>query len=93
MPGIVRKIDNCSGHSCFPPRLPTSWATNFFVYGEPVVCNGDTLAIHTCSTVSHGGTFVGTRNFYVNGKSAQFQGDPIDCGSTCVSSLDNFNYS
>lgn len=48
MPGIVRKTDMCSGHGCWPPRLPVSCSANVFVNNIPVVRNGDSLESHCC---------------------------------------------
>lgn len=84
MPGVVREGDVCSGHSCYPPRISTSWSPDVFVDGLPVERFGDTLAVHCCGPSCHPGVHIGQRTVYANGLSIQAVGDPIDCGSICA---------
>jgi len=91
MAGIVRQGDLCSGHGPFPPRLPTSWSSNVYVNGRPVIRQGDSWATHCTPEPSlcHTGTSTGTGSVYVNGYPLQISGDPISCGSTCDASSSN----
>ena len=85
MPGVVRKIDICTGHGCFPPRFPVTMSSNVFVNGQPVVRQGDMLESHCCPDHGcHPGTYVGGGTVFANGKAIQKVGDPIDCGSKCA---------
>ena len=83
MPGVVRKIDNCSGHGCFPPRLPSSWSPDVLVDNQNVERKRDTLLPHCCGGC-HPGTYEGDNTVLANGQPIQKKGDPIDCGSTCM---------
>lgn len=85
MPGIVRQSDMCSGHDCFPPRMPVSFSPDVFVNNQAVERNGDILASHCCPDHGcHSGVYLGGSNVYANNQSIQKQGDPISCGSICV---------
>lgn len=46
MPGVVRQGDNCSGHSCFPPRPGATYSPNVYVNNRKVERKGDTLQQH-----------------------------------------------
>lgn len=86
MSGIIRNIDVCSGHDCFPPRLPITWATTVKIENCPVERFGDILEIHCCPDGScHAGIYIGTNEVKIDGRAIQKEGDPITCGSTCMS--------
>lgn len=86
MPGVVRNIDLCSGHGCYPPRLPIIWSPDVFVDGVPVERLTDLLNVHCCPSADcHPGTYMGSNNVYANNLSIQKKGDMIDCGSVCLS--------
>lgn len=87
MSGIVRQGDMCSGHGCFPPRLPISWSANVFVENKPVVLNGDLLESHCCpDNECHNGMYIGIGNVFANNRYIQKKSDPISCGSRCQNS-------
>jgi len=47
MTGVVRRTDNCSGHSCYPPRPATTWSPDVFVNNLNVERRTDTLEPHS----------------------------------------------
>ena len=79
--GVTRKTDNCSGHSCYPPRPSTSWSPDFFVNSLNVERESDSLQVHCCGPPCHGGNWAGGKTYFVNGLSIQTELDPITCGS------------
>ena len=82
MPAASRLNDNCSGHSCFPPRPITSASGDFFWNGIGAARVGDTLATHRCGKSSHPGTITaGSSTFFINGKQAAFISSQVNCGS------------
>lgn len=83
MPGVVRKTDNCSGHSCFPPRPATSWSPDVFVNKLNVERRTDTLESHCWGPPCHGGNYEGIHTVFANNLDIQVTGDPISCGSNC----------
>ena len=91
MPGVVRQGDNCSGHSCYPPRAATSGSPDVFVNGLPVHRVGDNWAAHACpDTPPHSGTMAnGSATVFVNGQPIARIGDAVDCGSTAAQGSDN----
>lgn len=83
MPAVARQGDSTTGHSCFPPTVPSSYSSDVFANGLPVVRQGDGIVVHCCPDgPCHGGTYVGSHTVFVNGSSIQTVGDPISCGDT-----------
>jgi hypothetical protein len=82
LPGVVRKLDKCSGHGSWPPRSAVSWSPNVFVNNKEVERKTDQLQIHTYGS-GHGGTYQGIHKIYANNLDIQIKGDPISCGSKC----------
>ena len=46
MPGVVRKGDKCSGHSCFPSRSAIKWSPDVYVNNKNVERKTDLLEVH-----------------------------------------------
>lgn len=86
MPGIVRLGDQCSGHSCYPPRENSSASKNVFVNGKGVHRVGDSWKKHKCKRRhgNHAGNLKkGSSTVFVNGRGVGRKGDPVSCGSKC----------
>ena len=81
MPGVHRQGDYTKGHGCWPPTVPDSYSDNVFVNGRKVVRQGDAIVPHTCPP-THGGTYQGTHDVYVNSRPIQTCGDPVSCGDS-----------
>lgn len=84
MPGIVRVGDNCTGHSCYPPRAAVSGSRNVYVNGKYTHRQTDLWAVHCCGSPPscHSGALVeGSGTVFVNGLQVARQGDPVSCGS------------
>ena len=83
MPGVVRLGDQCTGHSCFPPRSNASASSNVFVNGQAVHRVGDSWQSHCCGKSCHGSVQAsGSPNVFVNGQAVARIGDSIACGSS-----------
>lgn len=81
MPAVTRLGDLCTGHGNFPPRPSTSGNAKVLASGKPVVCVGDSYAVH-CSGSCHPGTAtVGSPKVFASGKQKMRVGDAINCGS------------
>lgn len=48
MPGVTRRPDLSTGHSCWPPKASIEASPNVFANGLAVERNGDALEIHCC---------------------------------------------
>lgn len=84
-PKAVRiNSDNCSGHSCWPPRPAIEGSPDVFINNIPSVRLGDAWQVHCCKSCHSGASSSGSPNVFVNGKPKCRIGDAISCGSTMV---------
>jgi uncharacterized Zn-binding protein involved in type VI secretion len=85
MPEVTRKPDVCTGHGCYPPRVPAAWSPDVFANAQNVMRQGDPYVSHGCAVCApHGGNIaVGSGTVFANAKQLARTGDPIDCGSSC----------
>lgn len=86
-----RKIDYCTGHGSYPPRLPSSASTNVFVNGSGSLRQTDGYLAHCNPSPScHTGTVSeGSGTVFINGLAAARIGDAIDCGSAIAQGSSN----
>ncbi len=85
MPGVVRYTDNCTGHSCYPPRPNVQGSPDVYVNGLNMHRQTDVWMLHQCSDSSHtGATVTGSGTVYANGLQVARQGDPVSCGSKAM---------
>jgi uncharacterized Zn-binding protein involved in type VI secretion len=91
MPTILKETHICSGHGCFPPRPTASYSPTFHVEGSAVVRKTDSMTSHCCGPPCHGGSHVGDSSYHVEGLAIQYDGMPIDCGSSSVTNVGTFN--
>jgi len=93
MPGAVRLNDFCTGHGCYGSRKNIVASNNVFINGLDRGAHraADTWDDHGCPVcVEHGGaTQAGSPNVYVNSMELARIGDPVDCGSKCMSGSRN----
>lgn len=85
MPAICVLGDECTGHSCFPPR-PNIEASgqDVLVNGKPVHLEGDRWDYHKCphKDNAHDGYLLkSSGSVNINGIGVGRTGDPISCGS------------
>lgn len=84
MPQAVRIQDICTGHDCHPPRPVIECSTNVFVEKRGAVNTSHMWMVHQCDGDVHPGFGAAGGTVFVNGEPAMRVGDPIDCGSFCM---------
>jgi len=84
MPQAVRIQDICTGHDCHPPRPVVECSTNVFIEKRGAVNASHMWSIHGCEGEAHPGTGAGTSTVNINGAPAMRVGDPLNCGSFCM---------
>lgn len=84
MPQAVRIQDICTGHDCHPPRPVTEGSFNVFFEKRGAVNNTHLWMVHECEEDVHPGFGASSQTVFVNGSPAMAVGDPINCGSFCM---------
>ena len=85
MPPVHRKGDLCTGHGCFPPRPSAQGSPNVFVNAIPIHRVTDAWNPHSCGPPTHASTQCdGSPNVFANTLKVARRGDPVCCGSKCM---------
>lgn len=82
MPAVTCQGDNCTGHTCWPPRPSIEGEGRFTIAGKAAHLQGHGWGPHKCGSNTHTGTLSsGAGGFTVGGRQLGRVGDPVSCGS------------
>lgn len=85
MPPVHRQGDSTTGHSCWPPTVPSSWSPNVKVNNKGAVRMGDGIVPHCCpGSGCHGGSYSQSSSVKVNGNPLQRVGSSVSCGDAAA---------
>ena len=86
MPPVHRKGDLCTGHGCYVPRPSAQGSPDVFVNAIPIHRVTDAWAYHPCPPGGgHSSTLCeGSPNVFANTLGVGRRGDPVCCGSKCM---------
>lgn len=81
----ARLGDQCTGHSCFPPRPNVQASPDVRVNGRGWHRVGDAWAVHCCGLSCHGSALAsGSQSVRANGIFVGRITDPVACGSAVM---------
>lgn len=85
MPAVAKLGDQCTGDSCFAPRVNIAGSSNVFVNGIGVHRQGDAWGVHCCGNSCHAGVLSGgSSTVFVNGLPLGRIGDDISDGAVAA---------
>lgn len=88
--GAHRLGDYCTGHGCYPSRPNIEASPNVFVNNIPSHRKTDGWASHCCGADCHGAVLAeGSPTVFVNNLEMARIGDPVSCGSFCMTGSNN----
>lgn len=84
MPATHRHHDLCTGHGCWPSRPNVQASGDVFINNKGAHRRTDDWAAHCCGGCHGGNLAKGSPTVFVNGLDLARIGDPVDCGSFCM---------
>lgn len=84
MTATHRHLDLCTGHGCYPSRPNIQASDNVFINCKGAHRRTDNWASHCCGGCHGGHLLQGSPTVFVNGLDLARIGDPVDCGSHCM---------
>lgn len=84
MPAAHRHRDLCTGHACWPPRPNAQASPDVYVNDLGSHRLSDNWEAHCCLGCHGGNLQAGSPNVFVNDLEKGRIGDPVDCGSYCM---------